>query len=83
MKPRVAHHRKLSAEALAIFQHEAEKRLQIKTYKQLSIESGLAIGTVQQLMGQLMREKRDHKTIVHRGTQLVDVENLASSATLR
>lgn len=80
---RIVRHRKLSAAALSMFEHEADLILERKPYKTLAEVSGLSLGSVQQIMAQLLRERREELGVVHRGTQLVDVDALATSAMMR
>lgn len=79
---RIARHRKIDDEALALFRAEIEKRLSLKTYKELAEQSGLTVGSVEQLMAQLRREQLRKIVVVHRGAKVVDIRSLAEAATL-
>ena len=86
MRSRISRHRKLSEEGLALLQAEADKiiayELEKKPYKQLADESGLTLGSVQQLMARLLHERRARIVVVHRGTQVVDVRSRLEACTL-
>ena len=81
-RPRKVRHRKLSAKALELFEREADLILSLTPYKTLAEKSGLALGSVQQIMAQLIREKRQHLMIVHRGIQLLDADFSVASAMI-
>lgn len=82
MKPRIARHRKISDAGLALFYAEVDKILALKPYKQLAAESGLTLGSVEQLMAQLLHERRAQLVVVHRGAKVVDIRSLTEAATL-
>lgn len=75
---RVVRHRKLSEEFLRVLEHEADLIVSLKSYKMLAEEGGVPLGTVQQVMAQLIRERRlgitvTHRVVVPRGTQVLEV----------
>jgi hypothetical protein len=80
---RIARHRKISDDGLANFRAEVEKIMALKTYKQLANESGLTLGSTQQLMAQLLREARAGQIVVHRGAKLLDIRLIAEEVTMR
>lgn len=82
MSPRIVRHRKLSAEALAAFEHEADLIVAQKSYDELATLSGLTLGSVQQIMAQLIRERRHKVEVVHRGTQSLELQIADISAKI-
>lgn len=82
MRPRIVRHRKLTAEALALFEHEADLIVAQKSYDELAALSGLTLGSVQQVMAQLIRERRQKIEVVHRGTQLLELQIADISAKI-
>lgn len=56
--PRATRHRILDAEGLALLDSQATLHAELLTYQELAHRSGMTLGSVRQLMSQLIREKR-------------------------
>lgn len=61
-------HRKLTTAQIERLHKEAVIRVNLTSYKQLAAETGLAHGSIKQLMAQLMRELKKGSVRLHCGT---------------
>lgn len=64
-------HSKLTVPGLAILEAEVDRRVALTHYKKLAQKTGLSLGTVNQIMARLIRERRKSVSI----TQVLELNS--------